>query len=135
MSTVVARESILKAYRDLYRAGLRTVRYSNPARFQLRDILRDAFRTSSPAEFIPHRIRNTILFLENASNYNGFEHRIVKNLLKLQYWKKRRLDKRLKASIAGSNSPAAIESRKQIRHQTKASLIMLNESLGTCLSV
>ncbi|KAJ9602062.1 hypothetical protein H2200_013422 [Cladophialophora chaetospira] len=135
MSTVATDQAILWAYRHLYRAGIRAVRHARPARFELRDILRDAFRTSSSPNFNLRRVQNTIKFLENARNYQGFEHRILKNLLRLQYWKGKPLDKRLKHSLRDSNTAAAVESRRQIWHQYRATLTMLNESLDICLTI
>lgn len=135
MSTTNANQGIRQAYRLLYHAGLEAVLYSRPARWEIRDILRQTFRTSPSSNFQPRRIQNTIKFLENARKYDGFEHRIVKNLLHLQYWKGRPLDKRLKHSIRDSNTAAAVESRKQIWHQYKATLAMLNESLDICLAI
>ncbi|ETI21810.1 hypothetical protein G647_05879 [Cladophialophora carrionii CBS 160.54] len=135
MTAPAVRQHIRQAYRDLYRTGLEAVQFSTPARYELRDILRQTFRTSPPSNFNPRRIQNTIKFLENARKYDGFEHKIVKNLLHLQYWKGRPLDRRLKHSIRDLNTTAAIESRKQIWHQYRATLIMLNESLDICLTI
>ncbi len=135
MSTAPANQAVLQAYRHLYRTGIRAVQYARPARFELRDILRDAFRTASSSNFNLRRVQNTIKFLENARNYDGFEHRILKNLLHLQYWKGKPLDKRLKQSLRDSNTASAVESRKQIWHQYRATLTMLNESLDTCLTI
>ncbi|EXJ59233.1 hypothetical protein A1O7_06665 [Cladophialophora yegresii CBS 114405] len=135
MTVPASRQHILQAYRDLYKTGLRAVQYSTPARYELRDILRQTFRTSAPSNLNPRRIQNTVKFLENARKYDGFEHRIVKNLLHLQYWKGRPLDKRSKHSIRDLNTAAAGESRKQIWHQYRATLTMLNESLDICLTI
>ncbi|KIW67836.1 hypothetical protein PV04_07060 [Phialophora macrospora] len=135
MTTPAVQQAILQAYRDLYRAGLRAVQFSTPARYELRDILRQTFRTSAPSNFNRRRIQNTIRFLENARKYDGFEHKILKNLLHLQYWKGRPLDKRMKQSIRDLNTAAAVESRKQIWHQYRATLTMLNESLDICLAI
>ena len=132
---VPPRQSVIHAYRHLYQAGLRAVQYSRPARFQLRDILRETFRTSNHSSFTQQRIDNTIKFLNNARKYDGFEHRIVKNLLHLQYWKGKPLEKRMKNNIRDSNTAAAVESRRQIWHQYRATLVMLNESLGICLAI
>ena len=128
-------QAIVGAYRNLFRAGLRAVRYSRPARYEIRDILRDTFRSSPPQNFNLRRVHNTVKFLENAEKYHGFEHRILKNLLHLQYWKGRKLDKKLKHNIRELNTPAATESRKQIWHQYRATLVMLNESLDICLAI
>lgn len=88
-------KEILQAYRQLYRAGLHAVRHSRPARFEVRDILREAFRTQPATAFSPRRIQNTVRFLENAGAYTGFEHRILKNLLHLKFWQIKGLDKQM----------------------------------------
>lgn len=102
----MSREEIIKAYRSLYRAGLRAVQFSKPARYQIRDLMRDGFRsndlprsdtivTPSPAsaayqsEFDPERIRRTVWFLNAAAESRGLEHKIVRNLLFTQYWRRR----------------------------------------------
>lgn len=85
----------LHAYRHLYRTALKAVCYARPARYEVRDILRESFRTCPPATFIPRRIENTLRFLENAGRYNGYEHKILKNLLHLKFFRDRRLDKTL----------------------------------------
>ena len=59
---------LLHAYRDLYRAGLKSVQYARPARFEIRDILRVTFRESPPSHFNQRRVDNTIQFLANAQN-------------------------------------------------------------------
>lgn len=77
----MSREAIIHAYRHLYRHGLRAIQFSKPARFDLRDRLRLAFRKGSVNDFDSHKIRNTVEFLEYATRENGLEHKIVKNLL------------------------------------------------------
>lgn len=74
------------AYRHLYRTGLKTIRYSKPNRYVLRNVLRAAFRKAQPEEFEPSRIVSTLGFLERAGETNGMEHKIVKNLLHVRYW-------------------------------------------------
>ncbi|OAG37004.1 hypothetical protein AYO21_08755 [Fonsecaea monophora] len=128
----IPKQTILHAYRHLYRTSLRAVKHARPARYEIRDILRASFRTSSPANFNLRRVQNTLKFLENARKYNGFEHRILKNLLHLQFWKIKGLDKQL---IKNANTAEAVESRRQIWHQYRATLTMLNESLDTCLTI
>lgn len=91
----MSKPDILHAYRSLYRTALRAVHYAKPARFEIRDILREAFRTQSPAHFNLRRVNNTVKFLENARTYNGFEHKILKNLLHLQYWRTQRFERPL----------------------------------------
>lgn len=86
---------VLHAYRQLYRTGLRTVRYARPARFEIRDILRESFRLQPREAFNARRIDNTLRFLETAGTHNGTEHKILKNLLHLKFWRMRGADKPL----------------------------------------
>lgn len=91
---------ILRAYRHLYRSGLRATHYSSPARFAIRDILRDCFRSQPSATFSARRIANTLTFLEKAGEYNGTEHKILKNLLRIKYWKNMGLNNHLYEGVA-----------------------------------
>jgi hypothetical protein len=77
----MSREAIIHAYRHLYRQSLRAVQFSKPARYDLRDRLRLAFRRGSPNDFDAHKVENTLEFLRYATRENGVEHKIVKNLL------------------------------------------------------
>ncbi|EXJ77569.1 hypothetical protein A1O3_09796 [Capronia epimyces CBS 606.96] len=121
----------LRAYRHLYRAALKAVCYASPARYEVRDILRESFRSSPATSFNSRRVENTLLFLKNAGLYNGYEHKILKNLLHLKFFRDRRFDKQL---LRRSNSDYAIEARKHIWLQYRATLTMLNESLDICLA-
>lgn len=78
---------ILHAYRYLYRSLLRAVQYSSPARYIARDQLRDAFRHGYREQFNQQKISRTLGFLDAASRERGLEHRILKNLLHVAYWK------------------------------------------------
>jgi hypothetical protein len=77
----MANKAVLHAYRHLYRQSLRTIQFSKPARYTLRDRLRLAFRKGSAHEFEPQKVQNTLEFLQYATRENGIEHKIVKNLL------------------------------------------------------
>ena len=77
---------ILHAYRHLYRAALQAVRHSSPAKYQIRNTIRVAFRTSSAIDFDSERIRNTEDFLQRARSYTGLEHKILRNLLHVRFW-------------------------------------------------
>jgi hypothetical protein len=81
---------ILHAYRRLLRSGLRAVQFSKPARYLLRDQLREAFRDQE-AKFNPEGIRRTVWFLNAAAQERGLEHKIVKNLLRVK-WERSRLN-------------------------------------------
>jgi hypothetical protein len=80
---------IVSAYRNLYKAGLKAVRHAQPARFTLRRILTRAFREEPASSFDEHRVRNTIAFLGDAAKYTGVEHKVVKNVLMIRYWRDR----------------------------------------------
>ncbi|KAF3924216.1 hypothetical protein ABW21_db0202508 [Orbilia brochopaga] len=98
-----SRLDIIRAYRHLLRAGLRAVQYSTPARYAIRDKLRQAFISetpqnanvyTSPASHIPTvfpktfsqtRIDNTVRFLNTAATRRGMEHEIVRNLCHVEY--------------------------------------------------
>lgn len=96
---------VIHAYRHLYRNLLRAVQYAAPARYIARDQLRRAFRqapsSASPAPASPaslsstspsaaplllntEAIKRTIWFLEAAAKEKGLEHKILKNLLRVQ---------------------------------------------------
>lgn len=76
----MSRAEIIKAYRTMYRTSLQAVMYSKPARFVVRDQLRDAFRDPS-GHFDMEAIRRTVLFLRSAARERGLAHNIVKNLV------------------------------------------------------
>lgn len=82
----MSKEEIVHAYRHLYRAALQAVCYSKPAKFVVRDQLRQAFRRRG-ATFDKSGIRRTVWFLRNAARERGIEHRILRNLLLTQYWR------------------------------------------------
>lgn len=85
-SIVMTQTNVIHAYRHLFRAGLQAVCYSYPARTSLRDLLRRAFRDKD-AQLDERAIKRTIWFLKNAARELGIEHKIVKNMLMVQYWK------------------------------------------------
>lgn len=94
---------ILHAYRHLFRAALRAVRYSSPAKYQIRDTMRTAFRTGELDSFDNRRVENTLRFLQRAELYAGMEHKILRNLLHVKYWRNygRRDNKLLVTACAG----------------------------------
>lgn len=77
----MSNQTVIHAYRHLYRHSLRAIRFSKPARYTLRDRLRLAFRKGSVGDLEPQKIKNTVEFLELATHDTGLEHKIVKNLL------------------------------------------------------
>ena len=90
MST--SNQTLVLAYRNLYRHGLQAVQYSKPARYALRDILREAFGKSPASEFEANRIGNTILFLQNAAKSKGMEHKIVKGLIFVRWSQRKNIE-------------------------------------------
>lgn len=82
----MSNQEIIHAYRHLYRAALRAVCYSQPASTVARNQLRGAFRHKH-ATFDERAIRRTVWFLKNAAKDTGIEHKIVKNLLFVKFWK------------------------------------------------
>lgn len=77
------------AYRQLYREGLRAIRYSKPTRYALRDTLRKSFRSEPVANFDAARVERTLRFLQLASKERAMEHKILKNLLLVRGWQER----------------------------------------------
>lgn len=82
----ISQSVVRNAYRQLYKAGLAAVQYSIPARHDLRDSMRRAFRESPSTQFSLTRIENTIDFFRRAAAVKGIEHKIVKNLCLIHYW-------------------------------------------------
>ncbi|KAL1901465.1 hypothetical protein Sste5346_001872 [Sporothrix stenoceras] len=96
---------IIQAYRHVYRAALRAVQYSKPARYTVRDQLRAAFRgertmltstanNEGAQPFDAEAIRRTVWFLNSAAEHRGIEHKIVQNLVKTAYWRRREAENR-----------------------------------------
>lgn len=82
----VSRPEIVRSYRQLYRHGLHAVQYSAPARYTLKILLENAYRTGNAADYDAQKISNTLTFLEGAAKEKGLEHKILKNLLHTWYW-------------------------------------------------
>ncbi|KIH95209.1 hypothetical protein SPBR_04018 [Sporothrix brasiliensis 5110] len=91
---------LVQAYRRLYRSALRAVQFSKPARYVVRDQLRAAFRgerttltsaanNEGAQPFDPEAVRRTVWFLNSAAEYRGIEHKILRNLLKTAYWRRK----------------------------------------------
>jgi hypothetical protein len=83
---VVNNSQIVLAYRTLYRTALHAVQYSSPARHIVKATLEKSFRNGTRSDFNAKRIGNTVLFLENAANFRGLEHKILKNLVHMRWW-------------------------------------------------
>lgn len=126
--------SIHSAYRQLLKTSLQAVRFSTPARYQIRNIIREAFRDSSSSTFNERQIKNTVAFLEQAREHNGFEHKILRNILHVRYWrdipKKERAPQTMK-----QNNELGVDLRKNVPAQFDATLSLFNESTDMCLRV
>jgi hypothetical protein len=81
LPAIATQLDIIHTYRTLFRAALRAVQYSKPARYTARDRLRNAFRSNSPASYDTQKIASTLEFLHGAATTRGLEHKIVKNLM------------------------------------------------------
>ncbi|KAL4954572.1 hypothetical protein BDW69DRAFT_138608 [Aspergillus filifer] len=134
MNTALAdSKPIVAAYRQLYRHGLKAVNYSTPARHVLLRTLRSSFRSSSAREFDSQRITNTVTFLHRAADISGVEHKIVKNLLMIRYWDQPGVKAHLRLIKGLALNQRDPNLRKDARQQFDRTLMLLNESLGTCL--
>ncbi|KAL4946197.1 hypothetical protein BDV06DRAFT_218526 [Aspergillus oleicola] len=134
MNTALAnQQTIVQAYRQLYRQGLKAVNYSTPSRHVLVKTLRSSFRSSLAQDFDPQRITNTLTFLEKATDVSGLEHRIVKNLLMIRYWDQPGVKSHLRLIKGLQINQRDPSLRKDAREQFDRTLMLLNESLGTCL--
>jgi hypothetical protein len=78
-------QEIRHSYRAVLRASLRAIQFAKPARYTLVSRLRLAFTKTPASAYNPHKITNTLEFLEYARAQTGLEHKIVKNLL-LVWW-------------------------------------------------
>ena len=83
---IASSQEIVRSYRHIFRRGLYAVQYAAPARFTLKILLENAYRTGNAADFDAQKINNTLTFLEGAAKEKGLEHKILKNLLHTWYW-------------------------------------------------
>ncbi|TKA67409.1 hypothetical protein B0A55_09086 [Friedmanniomyces simplex] len=122
---------LLHAYRHLLQHALRACRYAKPARFALRDRLRNAFRSSSSSSssssevYNPDRIQRTLDFLASAAESKGLEYRVVKNLAHV-WWEREKLGRMpMRADIH--------EFRRHAHDEFDRTIGRLNESMGLCI--
>ncbi|EPQ61475.1 BgtA-20996 [Blumeria graminis f. sp. tritici] len=118
------------AYRHLYRAVLRAVKYSKPARYLARDELRNAFRYEKSSNFDALKIERTIKFLDLAASYRGIEHFLVKNVLHTKFWAKKNAQHKPISKIKDGTK------KQQFLNSTihyDRTLDMLNKTLNICL--
>ncbi|RMJ28210.1 Pfam:DUF1763 [Aspergillus sp. HF37] len=125
--------AVVSAYRNLYRQSLRAVRYSTPARHVLVRTLRSAFRSTPPKEFDPSKVSNTLRFLERAADVTGIEHKIVKKLVMVRYWQQPQVNKDFRVLRVIGLDSQEVAVRNDALDQFNLTLMLLNESLGTCL--
>lgn len=125
---------VSSAYRRLLRTALQAVRFSTPARYQVQSILRDSFRHSPLSTFTPRRIKNTVRFLERARECNGIEHKILRNILHVRYWRDHR-EKHKPPGGLKENTDVAVDLRRNVPAQFDATLHVFNETMDLCLRV
>ncbi|RSL72661.1 hypothetical protein CEP54_000604 [Fusarium duplospermum] len=123
-----ARLEAIHAYRRLYRCLLKAVQYTLPARFVVRDQLRSAFREPG-AKYNARGIQRTIWFLEAAAKEKGMEHRILKNLIRVQL---RRGYYKSWQPMKGETSPMGLVKMTAYQHYDMT-VAMLNRTMGLFL--
>ena len=111
---------VISAYRHLYKRGLQAIKHATPARHVLRNILRSSFRSENRSEFYPAKVARTLEFLDRAAGSNSYEHKMRAKLATDFYSSGRRdhVQNYLRLSKAA---------------HFNSTLMLLNESLGTCL--
>ncbi|KKK15070.1 hypothetical protein P175DRAFT_0521547 [Aspergillus ochraceoroseus IBT 24754] len=133
VSALVDRQAIVHAYRHLYRQGLKAINYSTPSRYLLLQTLRSSFRSSPAQDFNQFRITNTLQFLRKAADVSGIEHKIVRNLLQIKYWEQPNVRNDLRVLKGLGIDRRELRLRKDAHEQLNQTVMLLNESLGTCL--
>ncbi|KAF4955111.1 hypothetical protein FSARC_11937 [Fusarium sarcochroum] len=86
---MASKTQIIHTYRHMYRNLMQAVQHTNPARWVARDQLRAAFREPG-AVFDEKASKRTIWFLEAAVKESGMEHKILKNLIRVNRFRYRR---------------------------------------------
>ena len=122
--------NIIHTYRALYRAGLQAIHYAKPARYDLRNTLRSAFREEPRSNFSASRIANTLEFLHRARQNNGMEHRILKTILHVKWW---RQNTQLGKSLIADQTPLSVHIRRTAYANFDETLRMFNATQGLCL--
>ncbi|KAI3327971.1 DUF1763-domain-containing protein [Xylariaceae sp. AK1471] len=123
----MADPKIIHAYRHLYRGLLHGVQFSKPARYTARNQLRRAFRDKG-AKYDPRGIARTIRFLDAATRERGLEHRVLKNLLIMAWYR-----------YEDGHNWRHVQTELEEHVQTTAynhydiTVAMLNKSMGLCL--
>ncbi|RGP61992.1 complex 1 [Fusarium longipes] len=122
---------ISHAYRTLYRNLLKAVQYSSPSRFVARDQLRRAFREPG-ATYDERGIKRTNWFLEAAAREKGMEHKILKNLLRVQQMRFRKKRYSAYDPLKYAKHEMRVANATAYNHYDMT-VAMLNKSMGTLL--
>ncbi|CAK3892825.1 Hypothetical predicted protein [Lecanosticta acicola] len=125
-----SKQEILHAYRHLYQHALRAVQYSTPARYNVRNHLRAAFRSSPIESFDSKKIATTLQFLHGAAKYKGLEHKIVKGLMHV-WWDRHRPS--IKPHPGKSIRLPTEALRRSAYANFDRTLEKLNETMGMCI--
>ncbi|KAI5862385.1 DUF1763-domain-containing protein [Durotheca rogersii] len=127
---------VIHTYRHLYRALLHAVQFAQPARFVARDRLRRAFREGE-GQLDNRSLIRTLRFLEAAARTRGIEHKVLKNLLFVdyhRYYDSRRPWKHVERAM---KQPPKQDTQKHIEKTAykhyDMTVAMLNKSMGLCL--
>ena len=86
LTTAPPSASIPLSYRHIYKTALRSIRYSTPTRYLIRNTLRTAYRKGNASDFDATKIVNTISFLERAGTTGTMERKILKTWGMVRYW-------------------------------------------------
>lgn len=150
----MADPEVIHAYRHLYRGLLHAVHFSKPARFSARNQLRRAFREKG-AKYDHRGIARTIRFLDAATRERGLEHRVLKNLLMMAWyryddapgWRHAQLEQQAmeKKQVLVTVTTDVVSANQEFRTELGAhvhttvynhydmTIAMLNKSMGLCL--
>ncbi|TVY29704.1 hypothetical protein LHYA1_G000946 [Lachnellula hyalina] len=129
---------LIHSYRHMYRALLRGVQFSKPARYVARDQLREAYRNGKPGNFDNAKIQRTLEFLDGAAKETGLEHKILKNLLLTRgyFTANARMQRHSRRPDKFYEQPSSLNAaniqRTAFLHYDMT-LAMLNDSMGLCL--
>ncbi|TVY84390.1 hypothetical protein LSUE1_G001843 [Lachnellula suecica] len=121
---------LIHSYRHMYRALLRAVQYSKPARYTARDQLRNAYRKGQLSDFNRFKIIRTIEFLDGARRTTGMEHKILKNLLQTRRYYEESARQGRPKNMPGEDA-ARIYKTAFLHYDM--TLAMLNDSMNLCL--
>ncbi|TDZ23125.1 hypothetical protein C8034_v001801 [Colletotrichum sidae] len=121
-------------YRCLYRSALRAVQFSVPARYTVRDQLRAAFRTDGN-KLDKEVAQRTNWFLHAAAKERGFEHKILKNLVRVAFersythsWRGPYIRNEARGGKPKYDAVKAFQSTTY--HHFDITVAMLNKSMG-----